>query len=272
MYTLGVLMVKPTCYWQKREGDKFTRELNGVLEPSWRNPKGIRGRRFAWFCEKVRRTTCMVQSCGSSIKTVQIRLGDVVEVVGFHKGSPKLNFLCRRKSILTVNIDKNIEKYLQLMVDRGSQILNKAKAELIDLTIIKGEVEDKVLRPCYIEMNKTFTDHGYVVSTKTNSIGPLELCVLEGGTFNKILNTFIANGAALSQFKNPRCTNNHVLLKILNNPTTRKSTTPLLTKSPKTANPNPNPNHIHLFLLNLLNPNPNLNPNKQNHHIAIVRR
>ena len=41
------------------------------------------------------------------------RLGDVVEVAGFHKGTPKLNFVCRRKLILTVNIDKNTEKDLQ---------------------------------------------------------------------------------------------------------------------------------------------------------------
>ncbi|KAL2327312.1 hypothetical protein Fmac_020739 [Flemingia macrophylla] len=61
-------------------------------------------------------------------------------------------------------------------------------------------------------MEKSFTDHGYVVSTKTNSIGPLELCVLEGGTFKKIFNTFIANGAALSQFKTPRCKNNHTII------------------------------------------------------------
>ncbi|KAL2328259.1 hypothetical protein Fmac_021686 [Flemingia macrophylla] len=166
------------------------------------------------------------------------RLGDVVEVAGFHKGTPKLNFVCRRKLILTVNIDKNTEKDLQLVVERGSQILNKAKAELVDFTSfadvsnqpghyviyweIKGEVEDKILGACCAEMDKSFTDHGYVVSRKTNSIGPLELCVLEGGTFKKILDTFIANGAALSQFKTPRCTNNHVLLKILNNSTTRK--------------------------------------------------
>lgn len=167
------------------------------------------------------------------------RLGDVVEVAGFHNGTPKLNFVCRRKLILTVNIDKNTEKDLQLVVERGSHILNKAsRAELIDFTSyadvsnqpghyviyweIKGEVEDNVLGACCNEMDKSFADHGYVVSRKTNSIGPLELCVLESGTFKKILDNFIANGAALSQFKTPRCTNNHVLLKILNTCTTKK--------------------------------------------------
>ncbi|KAA8524451.1 hypothetical protein F0562_010874 [Nyssa sinensis] len=160
------------------------------------------------------------------------RLGDVVEVAGFHKGTPKLNFICRRKLILTVNIDKNTEKDLQSVVERGSQILSKARAELVDFTShadianqpghyiiyweIKGEVEERILEECCQEMDASFVDHGYVVSRRTNSIGPLELCIVERGTFKKILDYFIGNGATLSQFKTPRCTSNQVLLKILN--------------------------------------------------------
>ncbi|OVA20224.1 GH3 auxin-responsive promoter [Macleaya cordata] len=160
------------------------------------------------------------------------RLGDVVEVASFHKGTPKLNFICRRKLILTVNIDKNTEKDLQLVVERGSQILSKVKAEIVDFTShanvanqpghyviyweIKGEVEERILDECCREMDASFVDHGYVVSRRTNSIGPLELCILERGTFKKILDYFVGNGAAMSQFKTPRCTSNQVLLRILN--------------------------------------------------------
>lgn len=161
------------------------------------------------------------------------RLGDVVEVAGFHGGTPKLNFICRRKLILTVNIDKNTEKDLQLVVERGSQLLSQqARAELVDFTShadvanqpghyviyweIKGEVEERILGECCREMDASFVDHGYVVSRRTNSIGPLELCIVERGTFKKILDHFIGNGSALSQFKTPRCTSNQVLLRILN--------------------------------------------------------
>ncbi|GAU41567.1 hypothetical protein TSUD_271760 [Trifolium subterraneum] len=87
---------------------------------------------------------------------------------------------------------------------------------------IKGEVEDNILDACCREMDLSFADHGYVVSRKTNSIGPLELCILESGAFKKILDNFISNGVALNQFKTPRCTNNHVLLKILDNCTTKR--------------------------------------------------
>lgn len=156
-----------------------------------------------------------------------------MQVAGFHHGTPKLNFICRRKLILTVNIDKNTEKDLQLVVEKGSQLLNsKAQAELVDFTSyadvstqpghyvifweIEGEAEDEVLEACCKEMDSSFVDHGYVVSRKTSSLGPLELCILESETFKKVLDYFVSNGAALGQFKTPRCTNNPVLLNILN--------------------------------------------------------
>ncbi|KAI3835847.1 hypothetical protein MKW92_031264 [Papaver armeniacum] len=138
------------------------------------------------------------------------RLGDVVEVAGFYKGTPKLNFTCRRKLILTVNIDKNTEKDLQFVVERGSQLLSREKAEIVDFTShanvtkqpgnyviyweIKGEVEEGTLSECCREMDESFVDYGYVVSRKSKSIGPLELCI----------------------FKTPRCTSNQVILRILN--------------------------------------------------------
>nr|GME02313.1 jasmonic acid-amido synthetase JAR1-like [Ipomoea batatas] len=166
------------------------------------------------------------------------RLGDVVEVAGFYKNTPKLNFICRRKLILTVNIDKNTEKDLQLVVERGLQILSKTGAHLVDFTShadvakqpghyviyweIKGEVEERVLGECCREMDASFVDQGYVVSRRTNSIGPLELRIVERGTFRKILEHFIGNGAALSQFKTPRCTTNQVLLRILNRCTIKR--------------------------------------------------
>ncbi|PKU59335.1 putative indole-3-acetic acid-amido synthetase GH3.5 [Dendrobium catenatum] len=71
-------------------------------------------------------------------------------------------------------------------------------------------------------MDLSFIDYGYVVSRKANSIGPLELRIVEGGTFRKILEYYIANGAAMSQFKTPRCTKNQSLLGILDYYTVKK--------------------------------------------------
>ncbi|WOL12967.1 jasmonic acid-amido synthetase JAR1 [Canna indica] len=161
------------------------------------------------------------------------RLGDVVEVAGFYKGAPQLSFVCRRKLILTVNIDKNTERDLQVVVEKGRSLLSRSatKAELVDFTShadvahcpghyviyweLKGEAEEGVLEECCRAMDAAFVDEGYVVSRKTSSIGPLELRIVAGGTFHKILEHCIGNGAAMSQFKTPRCTANEVLLGIL---------------------------------------------------------
>ncbi|CAA0808656.1 Auxin-responsive GH3 family protein [Striga hermonthica] len=167
------------------------------------------------------------------------RLGDVVQVSGFYRNTPKLSFVCRRKLILTVNIDKNTEKDLQSVVEKGSQILHKTKkAELIDFTShasvahqpghyviyweIKGEADGQLLSECCTEMDASFVDPGYVVSRKSSSIGPLELRIVEEGTFEKIVEHFIGIGAGLNQFKTPRCTTNPVLLKILDACTVKK--------------------------------------------------
>ncbi|WCJ30671.1 Auxin-responsive GH3 family protein [Euphorbia peplus] len=167
------------------------------------------------------------------------RLGDVVEVSGFHNSTPKLNFICRRKLLLTVNIDKNTEKDLQISVEKGLEILiSKSKSELVDFTShaqvdkqpghyviyweIRGESEDEILSECSKKMDESFVDYGYVVSRKATTIGPLELCVVQRGTFKKILDYFIENGGALSQFKTPRCTNNPFLLRILDDCTIKR--------------------------------------------------
>ncbi|KAJ0965999.1 hypothetical protein J5N97_027137 [Dioscorea zingiberensis] len=169
------------------------------------------------------------------------RLGDVVEVAGFYRGAPQLTFVCRRKLILTINIDKNTEKDLQLAVEWSSRLLAQNRAELVDFTShantskhpghyviyweikAKGEeIRDEVLQECCREMDASFADYGYIVSRRTNSIGPLELRLVKVGTFSNILEHYISNGATMSQFKTPRCISNPVLLGILNHNTIKQ--------------------------------------------------
>lgn len=164
------------------------------------------------------------------------RLGDIVEVTGFNKGTPKLSFIYRRKLILTINIDKNTEKDLQKVVDKASQLLSRTtQAEVVDFTShaditaqpghyiiyweIRGEAEDKALEECCREMDADFVDYGYVVSRRMNSIGPLELRVVERGTFGKMAERCVGKCGGLNQFKTPRCTTNSVMLNILNDST-----------------------------------------------------
>ncbi|KAL1367052.1 hypothetical protein HN51_021108 [Arachis hypogaea] len=162
------------------------------------------------------------------------RLGDVVKVMGFYNSSPQLKFVRRSSLLLTINIDKNTEKDLQLAVEEASKFLAEEKLEVVDYTSyvdvskdpghyvivweISGEASEEVLSECCNCLDKSFVDAGYTSSRKVNCIGALELRVVRHGTFQKILEHYIGLGSAVSQFKTPRCvgSNNAKVLQILN--------------------------------------------------------
>ncbi|XP_076954538.1 jasmonoyl--L-amino acid synthetase JAR6-like [Bidens hawaiensis] len=164
------------------------------------------------------------------------RLGDVVKVIGFHNATPKLQFVCRRNLMLTINIDKNTEKDLQLSVEAAAKLLAAEKLEVVDFTShidlttdpghyvifweVSGDASDEILKECCNCLDESFVDAGYVSSRKVKAIGPLELRVLSRGTFQKILDHYVGLGSALNQFKTPRCvgpTNSKVLQILCNN-------------------------------------------------------
>lgn len=162
------------------------------------------------------------------------RLGDVVRVSGFHNSTPKLQFIRRKSLILTINIDKNTEKDLQLAVEEADKLLAAEKLEVLDYTShvdlstdpghyvifmeLRGDAKDEVLSSCSDRLDLSFVDAGYVSSRKVRAIGPLELRVLKRGTFRKIMDHYLTLGAAMSQYKTPRCVgvSNGRVLQILN--------------------------------------------------------
>ncbi|XP_011093476.1 jasmonic acid-amido synthetase JAR1-like isoform X2 [Sesamum indicum] len=161
------------------------------------------------------------------------RLGDVVKVKGFYNSTPELQFICRRNLLLTINIDKNTEKDLQLAVEAAAKLLAEEKLEVVDFTSrvdfstepghyvifweISGDPRAEILQECCNCLDRSFIDAGYVSSRKVNTIGPLELRIVKRGTFHKILDHYVGLGAAVSQFKTPRCVGptNSTVLQIL---------------------------------------------------------
>uniref|UniRef100_A0ACD5VN45 Uncharacterized protein n=1 Tax=Avena sativa TaxID=4498 RepID=A0ACD5VN45_AVESA len=150
------------------------------------------------------------------------RLGDVVQVAGFHNATPKLKFVCRRNLMLSINIDKNSEQDLQLAVDSASaKFLAAEKLEVVDYTShadmssdpghyvvffeLNAAAAADALQGCCDELDRSFADPGYVGSRRSGAIGPLELRVLQRGTFHKVLRHYLSLGAPVSQFKSPRC-------------------------------------------------------------------
>ncbi|KAJ1281966.1 hypothetical protein BS78_03G013600 [Paspalum vaginatum] len=163
------------------------------------------------------------------------RLGDVVKVAGFYNSTPKLKFVCRGSTLaLCINVDKNTEQDVQLAVDGAAEILaaERSGLEVVDYAshadvssdpghyvvfweLNGGEADDDgVLQRCCDELDRRFVDAGYVSSRKTRAIGPLELRVLQRGTFRKVMHHYLSLGTPANQFKLPRCiarSNSHVL-------------------------------------------------------------
>ncbi|KAJ8534819.1 hypothetical protein K7X08_016547 [Anisodus acutangulus] len=169
------------------------------------------------------------------------RLGDVVKIRGFHNGTPELQFVCRRNLLLSINIDKNTEKDLQLAVEAAAKHLVDEKLEVVDFTShvnvsadpghyvifweLSGEATDEMLQDCCNCLDKSFVDAGYVSSRKVSAIGALELRIVKRGTFHKILDHFVGLGGAVSQFKTPRCvdTKNSSLIHLLSSNVVKSS-------------------------------------------------
>jgi jasmonic acid-amino synthetase len=55
-----------------------------------------------------------------------------VKVAGFYNSTPELKFVCRSNLLLTINIDKNTERDLQLVVEEAAKILSEEKQEVVD--------------------------------------------------------------------------------------------------------------------------------------------
>ncbi|KAK1324799.1 putative indole-3-acetic acid-amido synthetase GH3.5 [Acorus calamus] len=163
------------------------------------------------------------------------RLGDVVKVKGFHNLTPELQFVCRRNLLLTINIDKNTEKDLQQAVAGAAKLLSDSKLELVDFTShadlstdpghyvifwelsVDSDNEEVLLSECCDQLDRAFVDAGYVSSRRVGAIGALELRLVRRGTFHRILDYYLGLGAAVSQFKMPRCVgdSNAKVLQIL---------------------------------------------------------
>lgn len=150
--------------------------------------------------------------------------------------------MSRKNVLLSINTEKTTEKDLQIVVEEACKLLptDDIKLELIDFTsyadlstapahyVIFWELScdyekvinyDDIISECCNCMDKSLIDYGYTLGRNSNNIGPLELCIVKTGTFQKIQDHTVASGTSISQFKSPRCVSstNHGVLEILYN-------------------------------------------------------
>ncbi|KAL1542653.1 putative indole-3-acetic acid-amido synthetase GH3.9 [Salvia divinorum] len=169
------------------------------------------------------------------------RIGDVLQVTGFHNEAPQFRFICRRNVVLSIDNDKTNEEDLHRSITAAARrLLEPRHALLVEYTsyadtssipghyVIYWEINEDihphapplpadVLSECCISVEEGLDYIYRRCRTNDKSVGPLEIRVVKPGTFEKLMDLFIAQGgASINQYKTPRCVKSKPALKLLN--------------------------------------------------------
>ncbi|CAN6558652.1 unnamed protein product [Malus baccata var. baccata] len=168
------------------------------------------------------------------------RIGDVLQVTGFHNKAPQFRFICRRNVVLSIDTDKTNEEDLHKSVSVAKKLLEPFNALLVEYTsyadtsclpghyvlyweiIYHGSMvdstaplDDKVMQECCIAVEEELDYIYRRCRTYDKSVGPLEIRVVEPGTFDALMDYFISQGGSINQYKTPRCIKSNKALKLL---------------------------------------------------------
>lgn len=159
-------------------------------------------------------------------------------MVGFHNKAPQFRFICRRNVVLSIDNDKTNEGDLHKSVTVAKKLLEPHDALLVEYTsysdtssmpghyVLYWEIlrhaskmeslDANVLEECCIAVEEQL-DYVYRrCRSHDKSVGPLEIRVVEAGTFEALMDLFITQGASINQYKTPRCIKSKKALKLLN--------------------------------------------------------
>ena len=164
-------------------------------------------------------------------------------MIGFHNKAPQFRFICRRNVVLSIDTDKTNEEDLHRSVTMAKKLLEPYDALLVEYTsypdtssmpghyVLYWEIlnhgrskvgpelaplDPDVLQECCIAVEEQL-DYVYRrCRSNDKSVGPLEIRVVEPGTFEALMDLFISQGASINQYKTPRCLKSKKALKLLN--------------------------------------------------------
>ncbi|XP_073300212.1 indole-3-acetic acid-amido synthetase GH3.6-like [Primulina huaijiensis] len=181
------------------------------------------------------------------------RVGDVLRVAGFKNNAPQFNFICRKNVVLSIDTDKTDEVELQNAVKKAVSVLMPFNACLTeytsyaDTTTIPGhyvlywelshngspQIPESIFEDCCLTIEESL-DSVYRQNRVFDAIGPLEIKVVEVGTFDKLMDYAISLGASINQYKTPRCVKFAPIVELLNS---RVLSTYFSQKCPKWTTP-----------------------------------
>nr|BAJ33847.1 unnamed protein product [Eutrema halophilum] len=163
------------------------------------------------------------------------RIGDVLQVAGFYNKAPQFRFICRRNVVLSIDLDKTNEEDLHRSITLAKKNLHN-KAFLAEYTSyadtssvpghyvlfweiqgLEPDHQQKLMEECCIAVEEELDYIYRQCRTKERSIGPLEIRVVEPGTFEKLMDLIISQGGSFNQYKTPRCVkSDSATLELLN--------------------------------------------------------
>lgn len=152
------------------------------------------------------------------------RVGDVLRVTGFKNKAPEFSFVRRKNVGLSIDADKTDEVELHAAVEKAVTNLDPFGAAVAEYTSYvdtmtipghyvlywelrkgKKEVPASVFEDCCLAIEESLNSVYRQGRTADGSIGPLEIRVVEEGSFDKLMDYAISQGASINQYKAPRC-------------------------------------------------------------------
>lgn len=164
------------------------------------------------------------------------RVGDILRVTEFHNSAPQFKFIRRKNVLLSIDSDKTDESELQTAIDNASILLKQFDTSIVEYTsyadtktipghyVIYWELMAKdptnwpskeVIEQCCLAMEESFNSVYRQGRVADNSIGPLEIRVVENGTFEELMDYAISRGASINQYKVPRCVSFNPITELL---------------------------------------------------------
>ncbi|XP_016474512.2 indole-3-acetic acid-amido synthetase GH3.6-like [Nicotiana tabacum] len=153
------------------------------------------------------------------------RVGDVLRVAGYKNNTPQFTFVCRENVILSIDSDKTDEVELQNAVENAVRDLMPFDAHVTEYTSyadtatipghyvlfwelsinVSTSIPPSVFEDCCLTIEESLDSVYRQGRASDKSIGPLEIRIVEIGTFDKLMDYCVSLGASIDQYKTPRC-------------------------------------------------------------------
>ncbi|CAH8254678.1 unnamed protein product [Arabidopsis lyrata] len=148
------------------------------------------------------------------------RMGDILQVTGFHNSAPQFRFVRKKGVVLSLNIEITTEEDILKALNHAKLLLKSSLLILkgftcyADISILPAHyvfywelkatnindtlrLDNKVLVDCCCVMEESFCVPYRELRKKSGPIGALEIRVVAHGTFDSLMNFFISQAKVL---------------------------------------------------------------------------